>query len=177
MRAGRRGHRCHGVPISTGGMSCEKYNTRQLTGRIQIRPLWITSDRLVIIALASLGALGSVLRRPRGSARLGVGGRARRARHRGRAPAAVAGGAARAARAARRPRARRRRAPSFEFADGTVLAAEVTGVGADWVALEPAGRPGRAVVPLRPSSASGCRTPTAAQRATRRPRARRSRSA
>ena len=57
-----------------------------------------------MIALASLGALGSILRRPRGSARLRVGGRARRARHRGRATAAVAGRAARPARAARRPR-------------------------------------------------------------------------
>jgi hypothetical protein len=39
--------------------------------------------------------------------------------------------------------------PSFELSDGTVLPAEVTGVGADWVALEPAsGRPGAVVVPF-----------------------------
>ena len=38
---------------------------------------------------------------------------------------------------------------SFELSDRTVLAAGVTGVGADWVALEPAaGRPGAIVVPF-----------------------------
>jgi hypothetical protein len=37
--------------------------------------------------------------------------------------------------------------PSFEVADGTVLAAAVTGVGADWVALE-GGRSGALVVPF-----------------------------
>lgn len=35
-------------------------------------------------------------------------------------------------------------APSFEFADGTLLTAEVTGVGADWVGLEPAVEMGEA---------------------------------
>ncbi|MET0734404.1 MAG: hypothetical protein ABWY55_01970 [Microbacterium sp.] len=40
-------------------------------------------------------------------------------------------------------------APAFEFADGTVLSAEVSGVGADWVALEPAeGRAAAVVAPL-----------------------------
>jgi len=39
--------------------------------------------------------------------------------------------------------------PSFELSDGAVLAAEVTGVGADWVALEPvAGRGGAVLVPI-----------------------------
>ncbi|SFR99569.1 hypothetical protein SAMN04487846_1285 [Microbacterium sp. cf046] len=37
--------------------------------------------------------------------------------------------------------------PSFDLADGTVLSAEVTGVGADWVALE-GGRSGAIVVPF-----------------------------
>jgi len=37
--------------------------------------------------------------------------------------------------------------PSFEVADGTVLSAEVTGVGADWVALE-GGRSGVLVLPI-----------------------------
>lgn len=37
--------------------------------------------------------------------------------------------------------------PSFEVADGTVLSAEVTGVGADWVALD-GGRTGGLVVPF-----------------------------
>jgi hypothetical protein len=37
--------------------------------------------------------------------------------------------------------------PSFDLADGTVLAAEVTGVGADWVALD-GGRSGALVVPF-----------------------------
>jgi hypothetical protein len=45
-------------------------------------------------------------------------------------------------------------APSFELSDGTVLAAAVTTVGADWVALEPsAGRAGAVVVPF---SSIGC---------------------
>ncbi len=39
--------------------------------------------------------------------------------------------------------------PSFEFSDGTVLPAEVTGVGSDWVALETAeARTGAVVAPL-----------------------------
>ena len=38
--------------------------------------------------------------------------------------------------------------PSFEVADGTVLVADVSGVGADWVALEDA-RSGALVVPIR----------------------------
>jgi hypothetical protein len=37
--------------------------------------------------------------------------------------------------------------PSFDLADGTVLTAEVTGVGADWVALD-GGRSGALVVPF-----------------------------
>ena len=37
--------------------------------------------------------------------------------------------------------------PSFEVSDGTVLSAEVTGVGADWVALD-GGRSGGLVVPF-----------------------------
>lgn len=37
--------------------------------------------------------------------------------------------------------------PSFDLTDGTVLAAEVTGVGADWVALD-GGRSGALVVPF-----------------------------
>ena len=45
-------------------------------------------------------------------------------------------------------------APSFEFADGTVIPAEVTGVGADWIALEPAESRGGAV--LAPLSAVAC---------------------
>lgn len=36
--------------------------------------------------------------------------------------------------------------PSFEFIDGTVLSAEVSAVGADWVALEPAETRASAVV-------------------------------
>lgn len=39
-------------------------------------------------------------------------------------------------------------APSFELADGTVEVAPVTGVGADWVGLAPAGPPGAMIVPL-----------------------------
>lgn len=39
--------------------------------------------------------------------------------------------------------------PSFEFSDGTRLAGEVTGVGADWVAVEtPDARGGALLVPL-----------------------------
>ncbi len=39
--------------------------------------------------------------------------------------------------------------PSFEFSDGTVLPADVTGVGTDWVALETAeARTGAVVAPL-----------------------------
>ena len=39
--------------------------------------------------------------------------------------------------------------PTFELSDGTVLPGGVTGVGADWVALEPAsGRPGAVIVPF-----------------------------
>lgn len=38
--------------------------------------------------------------------------------------------------------------PSFELSDGTVVAAEVSGVGADWVVLEPAARSGGILVPL-----------------------------
>ena len=44
--------------------------------------------------------------------------------------------------------------PSFEVADGTVLAAEVSGVGADWVALE-GGRAGALVLPLASIAAIG----------------------
>lgn len=39
-------------------------------------------------------------------------------------------------------------APSFELSDGTVLSAEVSGVGADWVALEPEHRRGAVLAPL-----------------------------
>ena len=40
-------------------------------------------------------------------------------------------------------------APSFEFADGTVLSAEVTAVGADWAGLEAAdGRAGALIAPF-----------------------------
>ncbi len=39
-------------------------------------------------------------------------------------------------------------APSVELVDGTILAGEVSGVGADWVALEPVGQPGGVLVPL-----------------------------
>lgn len=45
-------------------------------------------------------------------------------------------------------------APSFEFSDGTVLVAEVTGVGVDWVALEPAA--GRASGVLAPFASLVC---------------------
>lgn len=39
--------------------------------------------------------------------------------------------------------------PSFEFTDGSVVTAEVTGVGVDWLALEAAGRrPGALLAPL-----------------------------
>jgi hypothetical protein len=44
--------------------------------------------------------------------------------------------------------------PSFEVVDGTVLAAGVTGVGADWVALE-GGRSGALVVPFASIAAIG----------------------
>jgi hypothetical protein len=44
--------------------------------------------------------------------------------------------------------------PSFEVADGTVLSAEVTGVGADWVALD-GGRSGALVVPFASITAIG----------------------
>ncbi|MFH8250789.1 hypothetical protein ACH3VR_10525 [Microbacterium sp. B2969] len=40
-------------------------------------------------------------------------------------------------------------APSFEFSDGTVVTAEVSGVGADWAALQPAtARTGAVIAPL-----------------------------
>jgi hypothetical protein len=40
-------------------------------------------------------------------------------------------------------------APTFELADGALLAAEVSGLGADWVALEPVeGRTGAVIAPL-----------------------------
>ncbi|WP_345801940.1 hypothetical protein AAIB33_02195 [Microbacterium sp. AZCO] len=40
-------------------------------------------------------------------------------------------------------------APSFEFRDGTVVAAEVSGVGADWAALQPSpARTGAIIAPL-----------------------------
>lgn len=45
-------------------------------------------------------------------------------------------------------------APSFELVDGTVLNAEVTGVGADWIALE-GGRSGALVVPFAAVAAVG----------------------
>jgi hypothetical protein len=44
--------------------------------------------------------------------------------------------------------------PSFEAADGTLLVAEVTGVGADWLALE-GGRSGALIVPLASIAAIG----------------------
>ena len=44
--------------------------------------------------------------------------------------------------------------PSFDVADGTVLAAEVTVVGADWVALD-GGRSGALVVPFASIAAIG----------------------
>ena len=44
--------------------------------------------------------------------------------------------------------------PSFEVADGTLLVAEVTGVGADWLALE-GGRSGALIVPLASIAAIG----------------------
>ena len=45
-------------------------------------------------------------------------------------------------------------APAFEVIDGTVLSAEVTGVGADWVALE-SGRSGALVLPFASIAAIG----------------------
>ncbi|GAA3205797.1 hypothetical protein [Microbacterium terregens] len=51
-------------------------------------------------------------------------------------------------------RGRETPAPSFEVADGTVLAAEVTGVGADWAALE-GGRSGALIVPFGSIAAIG----------------------
>ncbi|MCR2764657.1 hypothetical protein NQ152_14185 [Microbacterium sp. zg.B48] len=51
-------------------------------------------------------------------------------------------------------RSRETPAPSFEVADGTVLAAEVTGVGADWAALE-GGRSGALIVPFGAITAIG----------------------
>lgn len=50
-------------------------------------------------------------------------------------------------------------APSFELADGSVLAAEPAGVGADWVALEPVGRVGALVVPFGAIRAIGAAHP------------------
>ena len=44
--------------------------------------------------------------------------------------------------------------PSFDVVDGTVLVAEVTGVGADWAALE-GGRSGPLIVPLASICAIG----------------------
>jgi hypothetical protein len=44
--------------------------------------------------------------------------------------------------------------PSFEVVDGTVLSGEVTGVGADWVALE-GGRTGALVLPFASIAAIG----------------------
>jgi len=44
--------------------------------------------------------------------------------------------------------------PSFEVADGTVLSAEITGVGADWVALD-GGHSGALVVPFASIAAIG----------------------
>jgi len=39
--------------------------------------------------------------------------------------------------------------PTFEFTDGTIITAEVSGVGADWIGLEPAeGRRGAMLAPL-----------------------------
>ena len=94
---GARGRRCHGCQSRQGGC-LRKVQHTAIHRKNRDARLWRTSHRLVMIALLSLSALGSLLRRPRGSARLRMGGRARRARHRGRAPAAVAGRAARAAR-------------------------------------------------------------------------------
>ena len=45
--------------------------------------------------------------------------------------------------------------PSIEFADGTVVVAAVTGVGADWVALDPGTRTGAVLVPLHAVVAIG----------------------
>lgn len=46
--------------------------------------------------------------------------------------------------------------PSFEFSDGAVLAAEVSGVGADWVALDPSeSRAGAVLAPLASIAAIG----------------------
>lgn len=50
-------------------------------------------------------------------------------------------------------------APSFELSDGTVVLAEPAGVGADWVALEPAGRVGALVVPFGAICAIGVAHP------------------
>ncbi|BDV30082.1 hypothetical protein [Microbacterium terricola] len=45
-------------------------------------------------------------------------------------------------------------APTFEFTDGTILAAEVSGVGADWAALQPLER--RAAAVVAPLHGIGC---------------------
>ena len=59
-----------------------------------------------------------------------------------------------------------RPSPSFEFSDGTVVLGEVSGVGADWVALEPDhGRAGAVLAPFGSLAASGCRTPTCSRSA------------
>jgi len=51
--------------------------------------------------------------------------------------------------AALRGRERTGTAPSFEFTDGGVIAAEVSSIGADWVALDPVdSRAGAVLVPL-----------------------------
>ena len=43
-------------------------------------------------------------------------------------------------------RERHHNAPGFALADGSVLSAEVTGLGVDWVAVEPVERPGHGVI-------------------------------
>ncbi|WP_375384767.1 hypothetical protein [uncultured Microbacterium sp.] len=45
--------------------------------------------------------------------------------------------------------------PSFELADGTVFTGEVAGVGADWLAIEPAGQRGGILAPLSAICAIG----------------------
>ena len=137
------------------GMSCGNYNTRQVHRKSSDAHLWRTSHRVVMIALISLRALGSLLRRPRGSARLRVGGRACRARHRGRAAAPVAGRAARAAGAcwsvaSATPRRRRSRSPTAPSSR-----AEVSGVGADWVGARAAAVRARSSCPLASIAAIG----------------------
>jgi hypothetical protein len=46
-------------------------------------------------------------------------------------------------------------APSLELADGSVFAAEVSAVGADWIGIVPVGQAGGVVVPIAAVSAIG----------------------